>query len=115
VRVASSNATIAEAIEVTRAEWGRMASEGMTAEELATVKTFLTGEYPLRFDGNAEIAGILVGMQMIGLPTDYVINRNDFIEAVTLEEVNRVASELLQPEALHFVVVGKPEGLEATE
>ena len=92
-----------------------MANEGMTPEELATVKTYLTGEYPLRFDGNAEIAGILVGMQMIGLPTDYVINRNDFINAVTLEEINRVASELLDADALHFVVVGKPEGLESTQ
>lgn len=110
--VASSNATIAEAIDVTREEWDRMATDGMTADELATVKTYLTGEYPLRFDGNGEIAGILVGMQMIGLPPDYVINRNDYIEAVTLEEVNRVASELLDAEALHFVVVGQPEGLQ---
>lgn len=113
--VASSNETIAEAIEVTRAEWDRMATEGLSEEELTTVKTFLTGEYPLRFDGNAEIASILVGMQMIGLPTDYVINRNDYIEAVTLEEVNRVAGELLHADALHFVVVGQPEGLESTQ
>ena len=110
-QVASANATIAEAIDVTRAEWARMASDGMTQEELDTVKTFLTGEYPLRFDGNSEIASILVGMQMIGLPPDYVINRNDFIEAVTLDDVNRVAKELLQPDDLHFVVVGQPVGL----
>lgn len=113
--VASSNATIAEAIAVTRAEWARMANEGLTAEELASAKTYLTGEYPLRFDGNGAIANIMVGMQTIGLPPDYVINRNDYIEAVTLEDVNRVAAELLQPDALHFVVVGKPDGLESTQ
>lgn len=113
--VASSNDTIAEAIEVTRAEWARMAEEGLTAEELAVAKTYLTGEYPLRFDGNAEIAKIMVGMQMIDLPPEYVVNRNDFIEAVTLDDVNRVAAELLQPDDLHFVVVGKPEGLETTQ
>ncbi len=112
--VASSNATIAEAIEVIRAEWARMAQEGLTPEELETAKTYLTGEYPLRFDGNSEIAKIMVGMQMIELPPDYVINRNDYIEAVTLEDVNRVAAELLKPEALHFVVVGKPAGLDGT-
>ncbi len=112
--VASSNATIAEAIEVIRAEWARMAEEGMTPEELETAKTYLTGEYPLRFDGNSEIAKIMVGMQMIGLPPDYVINRNDYIEAVTLDDVNRVAAELLKPEDLHFVVVGKPVGLDST-
>jgi zinc protease len=67
---------------------------------------------PLRFDGNADIAGILVGMQMIGLPPEYVVNRNDMLNAVTLDDVNRVARELLRPENLHFVVVGEPEGLE---
>ena len=113
--VASSNATIAEAIDVTRTEWARMADEGMSAEELAVAKTYLTGEYPLRFDGNAEIAKIMVGMQMIGLPPEYVVNRNDYVEAVTLEEINRVASELLQPDDLHFVVVGKPKGLTSTQ
>ncbi|WP_019955826.1 M16 family metallopeptidase [Yoonia vestfoldensis] len=113
--VASSNETIAEAIEVTRAEWARMADEGLTEAELAAAKTFLTGEYPLRFDGNAAIASIMVGMQMIDLPPDYVINRNDYVEAVTLEDANRVAAELLRPDALHFVVVGRPEGLESTQ
>ena len=111
-QVASANATIAEAIAVTRAEWARMATDGLTQDELDTAKTFLTGEYPLRFDGNGEIANIMVGMQMIGLSPEYVINRNDYIESVTLEDVNRVAAELMQPDALHFVVVGQPEGLE---
>ena len=114
-RVASSNETIAEAIAVTRSEWERMATEGMTAEELDFAKTFLTGEYPLRFDGNSEIASIMAGMQMVGLPPSYVVDRNDFIEAVTLEDINRVAAELLRPDDLHFVVVGQPEGLEATQ
>ena len=79
------------------------------------MKTYLTGEYPLRFDGNADIADIMVGMQMIGLPADYVINRNAYIEAVTLEDMNRVAKELLHPDDLHFVVVGQPVGLESTD
>ncbi len=114
-QVASSNETMAEAIEVIRAEWARMADEGLSEEELALAKTYLTGEYPLRFDGNAEIAKIMVGMQMVGLPTEYVTNRNDYVEAVTLEGINRVASELLHPEELHFVVVGQPVGLESTQ
>ena len=54
-------------------------------------------------------------MQMLGLPTDYIATRNDRVEAVTLEDVKRVAAELLEPENLHFVVVGQPEGLEAAD
>ena len=114
-QVASGNAAIAEAIQVTRDVWTDLATNGATPEELATMKTYLTGEYPLRFDGNAEIADIMVGMQMIGLPTEYVINRNAYIEAVTLEDLNRVAKELLHPDELHFVVVGQPVGLESTD
>lgn len=109
--VASSNETMAQAIEVIRNEWTRLATEGVTPEELAAAKTYLTGEYPLRFDGNAEIAGIMVGMQMIELPPDYVVNRNDYIEAVTQDHIDRVAAELLNPEALHFVIVGEPVGM----
>lgn len=112
--VASSNETIAEAIAVTRDEWRRMATEGLSAAELDTAKTYLTGEYPLRFDGNAAIASIMVGMQMIDLPPEYVINRNDYIAAVTLADVNRVAASLLRPDDLHFVVVGRPVELEST-
>ncbi len=114
-QVASANDRIAEAIAVIRDEWALMAREGLSQDELDAAKTYLTGSYPLRFDGNAEIAGILAGMQSVGLGTDYVANRNDFITAVTLEDVNRVAAELLDPDRLHFVVVGQPEGLETTE
>lgn len=113
-QVASANDRVAEAVEVIRDEWRRMAETGVTQEELAAVKTYLTGAYPLRFDGNAPIANILVGMQMEGLDRDYVNTRNDKIMAVTAEDVRRVARSLLQPDKLQFVVVGQPEGLETT-
>ncbi|ETX13854.1 zinc protease [Roseivivax halodurans JCM 10272] len=114
-RVQSSNETVAEAVEVIRDEWGRMASEGVTEAELEQAKTYLTGAYPLRFDGNAAIASILVGMQMDDLTPDYVNTRNGKIEAVTVEDVKRVAGELLDPDALSFVVVGDPEGFDEAQ
>ncbi len=110
---ASGNASVAEAVGLVRAIWADLAANGVTQAELDAAKTYLTGEYPLRFDGNANIAEILVGMQMIGLPPTYVVNRNAYVEAVTREDVARVAAELLQPERLAFVVVGEPEGLES--
>jgi len=108
---AASNEKVAEAIDVLRAEWTRIATEGITPEELESTKTYLTGSYPLRFDGNGPIARILVGMQMQGLPIDYAVTRNDKIEAVTQEDAKRVAARIFLPEALHFVVVGQPTGL----
>lgn len=112
--VSTVNARAAQTIEVITQEWERIATEGVTQEELDRIKTYLTGAYPLRFDGNARIARILVGMQMDDLGLDYVNTRNDRVNAVTLEDINRVARELIQPDQLHFVVVGQPDGLEST-
>ena len=112
--VSSANDRIADAIDVIRDEWAKLARDGVTETELRDAKTFITGSYPLRFDGNGPIASILVGMQMLGLPIDYIATRNEKVEAVTLDDVKRLADELLDPEGLHFVVVGQPVGLETT-
>jgi zinc protease len=107
----ASNDKVAEAIQVVKAEWGRIISEGVTPEELDATKTYLTGSYPLRFDGNGPIASIMVGMQMDGIPIDYINTRNGNVEAVTMADIQRVAAKLFTPETLHFVVVGQPEGM----
>ncbi len=108
---ASANDRVGEAIQVVIDEWSKMAEEGVSSEELETAKTYLTGAYPLRFDSNASIARILVGMQMDDLPIDYIETRNGKVEAVTVDDIKRVAKRLYRPDALHFVVVGQPEGL----
>ena len=107
----ASNDKVAEAISVVRAEWAKVAAEGLTETELDEVKTYLTGSYPLRFAGNGNIANVLVGMQMEDLPIDYAVTRNEKVEAVTMEDIRRVAKRLFLPEELHFVVVGQPTGL----
>ena len=110
-QMASANARVAEAVEVLRAEWRRAAKGTVTAGELEAAKKNLIGGYPLRFSGNAAIARILAGMQYEGLGIDYVETRNDRVAAVTLDDINRVAREVLDPAALSVVVVGQPEGL----
>ena len=112
--VASANDRVAQAISVIRDEWARIRTGGVTQAELDDAKTYLTGAYPLRFDGNGTIANIAVGMQMEGLPTDYIATRNDRVNAVTLDDIARVARDLMTSDQLTFVVVGKPEGLQST-
>jgi zinc protease len=109
--VQTANERIAESLEVIKAEWARLAAEGLTEEDLNKAKTYLTGSFPLRFDSNSKIANYLLFAQMEDLGLDYINTRNGLIEAVTLEDVKRVAARLLKPEELSFVVVGKPVGL----
>lgn len=110
----TDNARAADAIAVVRAEWAKLAAEGVTEAELDAIQTYLTGAYPLRFEGNATIADILVGMQVQGMPADYIARRNDLVRAVTVADIRAIADRLLDPAALRFVVVGRPEGLETT-
>ena len=110
-RFATDNNSVVEAIEIVKSEWQRLAEEGVTETELNQVKTYLIGAYPLRFDGNSRIASILAGMQSDRLPVSYVRNRNSYVDALTVEDINRVATRLLHPDELHFVVVGQPKGL----
>lgn len=110
-----ANERVAEAVEVIRDEWRKIAEGGLTEAELEATKTYVTGAYPLRFDGNGPLASIMVNMQMMGLPSDYPKTRNQKVDAVTMEDVQRVARELYTPDALRFVIVGEPQGVTATE
>lgn len=107
--MSTSNDKVAEAVALVKEGWTSMA-DGVSDQELSAAKTYLTGEYPLRFDGNRRIAGILAGMQLIGLPADYVNTRNRQVEAVTADDVKRVAARLLKADDLRFVLVGRPAG-----
>ena len=111
-RFSTANASVGEAIALVREQFEWLANGGITQEDLERIQTYLTGAYPLRFDGNEAIAGILASMQFNGFPLNYINVRNDLVRAVTLADIHRVAQRLAQPEALRFVVVGRPEGLE---
>jgi len=111
--VATVNERMGESRQVIEAEIARMAEGGATDAEIADAKTFLTGSYPLTFDTSGAIAGQLVGIQRYGFDRDYVNKRNAYIEAVTREDVARVAKRLLDPRGLFWVIVGQPAGLDA--
>ena len=113
--VATANERVGRSLELIEGEWRRMAEGGVTDDELERAKKYLTGAFALRFDSNAKIARYLAGVQVAGLGIDYIDERNGLVEAVTKDDIARVAQRLLHPEELMVVVVGDPEGLDADE
>jgi zinc protease len=89
----------------------KYAEQGPTQKDLDEAKTFLTGSYALRFSSNSAIANQLLAQQQQNLGIDYVLKRNDLVNAVTLDQVKAQAKRLLHPDRLVVSVVGKPEGL----
>lgn len=107
-QVATKNEKVAESISVIRAEMAKLADNGVIDEVLANAKSYLTGSYPLRFDTNSKIASQLLGIQQEDLGIEYVIERNDKINAVTPADIKRLAERLLKVDQLMITVVGQP-------
>lgn len=109
--VATENARVAETLEVTRAEWARMAAEGPTAEEVEDAVAYLTGSLPLQFTDSRRIAGTLLALQRNRRPIDWLDGRNERLRALTRDGVAAVAGRLLKPDAVSVAVAGRPVGL----
>ena len=107
--VATKHKAIGESIKVIRAELARMAKDGPTKTELENAKKYLTGSYPLRFDTSSKIANQLLWLQIEDLGKDYIVNRNSLIEAVTLDDIRRVAKRVFKADNLIITIVGKPK------
>ena len=110
-QVATENGRVKESIDIIRTEWKRMAGGEVNEEEVKSAKTYLTGSYALRFASASGISRMLVNTQVDGNGPDYFDKRNGFLDAVTLDDVKRVAARLLKADKLTFFVVGDPVGL----
>ncbi|MCC6890418.1 MAG: insulinase family protein, partial [Hyphomicrobiales bacterium] len=97
-----------EAVGLIEQEIKRLAQDGPTADELEKSKSYLKGSYALGFDTSTKIAAQLVQLQVDDLGIDYWDRRNGLIDAVTLEDVKRVANRLLNGGVL-FTVVGRTQ------
>ena len=109
LRISTGSATehAPDAIRVIRAELTRLRNDGVTDQELAEAKTFLTGSLALSLDSSGSIAGLLHGMQIEGLPRNYLDKRSALIAAVKPEDVLRVARRVLREDQITTVVVGR--------
>ncbi len=110
--VATQNARTAESLSVIRAEWRKVAEQGITAKELEIAKTYMNGSFPLRLGSSRGIANMLVGIQISDLGMDYIKQRPSLIDSISLDDANRVAKRLYNADDLTVVIVGDPKGID---
>lgn len=110
--LASQNARVAEAVDLVRQEWTRMAETGPTEEELNDARTYVLGSFPLSLTDSPGIASLLVGLQENERPIDYLDRLEDLYDGITLEDARRVAARLYRAGELTVVVAGQPVGIE---
>ncbi len=111
----TKNESAAEMLELIRAEWARMRDEPISEKELTNAKSYLIGSLPLSLTSTDKISGALLSLKLDDLPINYFDIREAEIQAVTAEEVQALAQDLLNPAHFTTVLVGQPEGLKNLE
>ena len=75
-------------------------------DELREVRDFMVGVFPLRFETTGGIASAIEPLAIYDLPDDWWHAYRSRLEAVTPDDVHRVARELVQPDESLVLVVG---------
>jgi len=84
-----------------------LGDKGLTADQLASAKAYVKGEYPARSVQTADqIANQLAEMELYGLGRDEVDQYFARVDAVTLEQANAVARRYYRTDNLTFVLLG---------
>ncbi|MFN0279567.1 MAG: M16 family metallopeptidase [Pyrinomonadaceae bacterium] len=87
-------------------ELERIRSEKVGDAELADAKNFLTGVFPIRAETQEGLTNLIVNQHLYGLPEDYLQTYREHVDAVTADEVQRVALKLVRPDEMAIVIVG---------
>lgn len=87
-------------------ELNRIRDEKVPDQELKDATNYLTGVFPLRAETQEGMTGLILNQHLYGLPSDYLQTYRDKVNAVTADDVQRVAREHLHPDSLAIVIVG---------
>lgn len=91
----------------------RIRDAAPTEDELAEVRDFLIGVFPLRFETTSGIAGAIEPLAVYDLPADWWHTYRDHLEAVGTAEVHAVARELIRPDEALILLAGDADRLRA--
>lgn len=104
----TKNESAGEMLKIIGDEMKKMQETPVSDKELADAKSYITGSMPLSLTSTEQIAGMVLGLRISELPIDYLDHFADNIRAVSAADVQRLAKEILKPESMVTVLVGKP-------
>jgi predicted Zn-dependent peptidase len=87
-------------------ELNRIGNETVSDEEIKNAKSYLSGVFPIRVETQEGLIEQLVSLKMYGLPDDYLHTYRDHVNAVTQEDIQRVAQKYVAPDRAALVIVG---------
>jgi predicted Zn-dependent peptidase len=101
------NAVTDSAVVETVKEIRRIVAEPVEAEALSNAKAKYVGDFVLALERPSTIAQYAISIKVNELPEDFYVNYLEKINAVTVEDVQRVAKKYFTVDNARVVVVGK--------
>ena len=101
------NAVTDSAVVETLKEIKRIKTEPVDAKDLANAKAKYVGDFVLALESPQTIARYALNIKLNNLPNDFYTSYLENINAVTAEDVTRVANKYFKTENARIVVVGK--------
>jgi len=87
-------------------ELDRIRNEAVSEKELADAKSYLTGVFPIRIETQEGLIEQIVSIRMFDLSDDYLHTYRDHVNAVTADDIQRVARLYVTPDKAAIVIVG---------
>jgi zinc protease len=87
-------------------EFWRLQRERVGERELDGAKAYLSGSFPLMIETPESIAMQVVNALFYGLPLEELQSFRERVNAVTVDDIQRVAKAYLRPDRLSVVLVG---------
>ena len=87
-------------------ELDRLVKGGVTEEELAMAKSNLTGSFGRSLESPATIANFALNTERYNLPKDYYATYLQKLNSFTVEDINKTAADLIQPDKMYITAVG---------
>lgn len=99
-------ANVSTALGALKGVLDRFVRDGVSADELAKAKSAFIGSSAVSLSTNEGMASSLAGIERYGLGLDFWSRYPQLIQGVTLDEVNRAARKLIQPNAADLAIAG---------
>tara|TARA_Y100001954_G_C15810451_1_gene604898 strand:+ start:1009 stop:3105 length:2097 start_codon:yes stop_codon:yes gene_type:complete len=87
----------------------RMLDEQVDDASLSMTKSYMTGSFARSLESPRAVARFALNIERYNLPQDYYSTYLEKLNAVTVEDIQRVAKKYLKPDQIFITCVGSPD------